>query len=58
MNNSQTGQGAPWKDIVQGEVTKDSKIGELVGREGKILKALADMVDDHDMKISHVIRDE
>lgn len=53
-------QGA-WKDIVQGEV-RDSNNGVdeivLVRRDGRPGRALADTVDDHEMRISHAIRNE
>lgn len=50
-----------WKDIVQGEV-RDSNDGVaeivLVRRDGRPGRALADTVDDHEMRVSHAIRNE
>lgn len=53
-----------WKDIVQGEVKNNSGTTNgvteivLVRRDGRPGRALADTVDDHEMKISHAIRNE
>jgi glutamyl-tRNA synthetase len=53
-------QGA-WKDIVQGEV-KGTTAGMpsivIIRKDGRPGRALADTVDDHDLKISHSIREE
>jgi glutamyl-tRNA synthetase len=53
-------QGA-WKDIVQGEV-KGTAAGMpsivIIRKDGRPGWALADTVDDHELKISHSIREE
>jgi glutamyl/glutaminyl-tRNA synthetase len=47
-----------WKDIVQGEVKMGSGVQEivLIKRDRRATRALADTVDDHEIKVSHAIR--
>ena len=49
-----------WKDIVQGEVKMANGVKEivLVKRDKRATRALADTVDDHEIKVSHAIRDQ
>jgi hypothetical protein len=47
-----------WKDIVQGEVKMGTGVQEivLIKRDQRATRALADTVDDHEIKVSHAIR--
>ena len=47
-----------WKDVVQGEVKGGCQIGVIMRRDGRVSKALADTVDDYEVKVSHAIREE
>ena len=47
-----------WKDIVQGEVKMGNGVQEivLIKKDRRATRALADTVDDHEIKVSHAIR--
>ncbi len=47
-----------WKDIVQGEVKMGTGVQDivLIKKDQRATRALADTVDDHEIKVSHAIR--